>query len=246
MEFVMFHRTALTAAVALLAAAPVLAGGFTPAVVTPPPATPVVPVTPVIVSTDWSGAYAGAQLGFGRLSSDLSADTEGGEEEIEFLEGDGPLFGVHAGYMFDFGGFVAGAELDWDKSQIAVDVTDEGQEALGAPENLGEISSIARAKLRLGFDAGRVLPYVTAGVARASFDYDDEGAENFLEDTATGNFIGLGASFMVSERLMVSIEGLRHNFGDAPERTEAGEGVFEGAEFDTVVNTLTLRGSFRF
>jgi outer membrane immunogenic protein len=165
-------------------------------------------------------------------------------DEEGITEGNGALFGVHAGYMFDFGRVVAGAELDYDRAQIGLDNRDEffDEEA-----EIGEIESIARAKLRLGFDADRVLPYVTAGLARASIDFNEVATETYgteLEDSYSGRFMGIGANFAVSENLMIGIEALRHDFDDLP--AAAGEPFPEGAELETVIDTLTLRGSFRF
>lgn len=234
----MINRLSI-AAVSLLAAGPALAGGFAQPIEVPPVAAPVVVATPA-PSADWSGPYVGGQLGFGRLSTDVSIELEGEELDEEFIEGDGALYGVHAGYMFDLGRLVVGAEADWDMTSIGLDPAGEIE-----GESIGEIESVARAKLRLGFDAGRVLPYLTAGVARATFDFEDPMAEELIEDTGTGNFFGLGASFMVSDRFMVGVEALRHNFDGVPELTDAGEALVP-FEFDSVVDTVTLRGSFRF
>lgn len=222
----MSHRIALTAAAALLAAGPALAGGFAAPVVVAAPSAPVAaPVAPVVVSSgDWSGGYVGGQLGFGRLTLE---DTSG--LDLEDDVNSGALFGVHAGYMVDFGRIVAGAELDYDRTRIE-------SEYYGIPgwaEDPLRLDSIMRAKLRLGYDAGRVLPYVTAGVARANFS-DEAGTEG-LEDSFDGSFYGLGVSFAVSENVMVGVEGLRHNFEEAP-----------FADDDSTLDTLTLRGSFRF
>jgi opacity protein-like surface antigen len=191
-----------------------------------------VPVAPVATS-DWTGFYAGGQLGFGNLTMDMSAD----DESAEIIDGSGALFGVHAGYRRDFGRLVLGAELDWDLASVDLDVNP----GIPAPtDTLGSLDSIARAKLSLGYDAGRVLPYVTAGVARASFSYDDPELAASLNDTATGHFIGLGAAFAVNDRFTVGIEALRHSF-DGP----GVNGDVEG-ELETNINTISLRGSWRF
>jgi opacity protein-like surface antigen len=184
----------------------------------------VIPITPVIVTNDWSGGYVGGQVGFGRLTlEDLSAGNL--EDDVN----SGALFGVHAGFMSDFGRVVVGAEIDHDRTQIESDyygVTDRIEPPL-------QLDSVTRAKLRLGYDAGRVLPYVTAGVARAQFS--DEGETEELEDAFDGSFVGLGASFAASENVMVGIEGLRQSFDEAP--------FFDD---NSTLNTVTLRGSFRF
>jgi opacity protein-like surface antigen len=150
--------------------------------------------------------------------------------------------------MFDFGRLVVGGEFDGDLSQIGIEVNEDA-DLPGTPvtTEIGEIDSIARAKLRLGYDAGRVLPYLTAGLARASVSFNEEIAgpdDPAIEESYSGRFVGVGASFMASERLMVSIEAIRHNFDDLP--SNEAEEDNEGFQYDTIVNTVTLRGSIRF
>jgi opacity protein-like surface antigen len=222
-------RILLASAAALLAAGPVLAGGFAAPVVVDAPATPVVvPVTPVVTGTDWSGPYVGGQLGFGRLTVEDNDDTTDDEEA------DGATYGLHAGYMFDFGSIVAGAEVDFDGTQITLEDDDE------ATNDAVNVGSVVRGKLRVGFDAGRFLPYVTAGVAQARLNADDETFDAALEDSYNGRFIGIGANYMLNDRLMVGVEALRHDFEDTP----ALEGM--DTDFSTSVNTISLRGSIRF
>jgi opacity protein-like surface antigen len=225
-------RSALVATALLVVAVPAVAGGFAPVVTTPPPATPVVVAPPVAPSADWSGFYAGGQLGFGNAIMDITD----GEQSAEFAEGSGALYGVHAGYMHDFGRLVVGGELDWDFGSVGLDLNpafDTG--------SLGSIDSIGRAKLRVGYDAGRFLPYVTAGLARASFSYDAEGADGVIDDTATGRFIGVGAAYAVNDRFTIGLEALRHDFNGP-----GVSGETDGLELETEVTTVSLRASYRF
>lgn len=217
-------RPATALVLSLLAAGPAAAGGFAQEVVVPPPAAPAaVPDLPAPAS-DWSGPYLGAQLGFGDT---ISVDTLG---QLDDAEDDGSLLGLHAGYRFDFGRMVAGAELDWDRTRITLreNAAEAGDFDV---DDVVELDSVARAKLTLGFDAGRLLPYVTAGVARAaqSSEFLD------VEDSVDGSFLGLGAAYAISDRFSVGVEALRHDFEDMPE-----DGL------DTDLDTLTLRGSFSF
>lgn len=125
---------------ASLVAAPVLAGSPTPA-----PAEPVI-ATPVAapITGDWTGGYAGLQLGY------ADANGSGG------LNGDGMIGGLTLGYDYDFGQYVIGAGLDYDWTDI-----DVGGNTL---------ESIARLKARAGYDMGAGLAYVTAGAAQAKID----------------------------------------------------------------------------
>jgi predicted porin len=135
-------RTGMIAAPLALAAGMASAGGLSEPIETVTP-TPVPVAAPMMQKGDWTGFYAGGQIGYGQLDSDALTD-----------EPDGMTYGAHAGYLHDMGSWVLGAELDIDGTEI---------EAGGS-----DVDSIARAKLRVGYDAGSWLPYVTAGVAQAS------------------------------------------------------------------------------
>jgi opacity protein-like surface antigen len=180
----------------------------------------------VAASGDWSGFYVGGQLGFGSLDLD---DNLAGTAPYEDGSYDGATYGLHAGYMFDFGRIVAGAEVDFDGTQIAVDGAD-----IASSEDL-EVGSVVRGKLRVGYDAGRFLPYLTAGVAQARLNSDDPIVDADLDDSYNGRFVGIGAAYQLNDRFVVGAEVLRHSFEDTPVAT-----------FDTDVTTATLRASIRF
>lgn len=104
-------------------------------------------------SADWSGAYAGAQLGFADVDTSLPG-----------ASGDGFIAGVVGGYDWDLGTWVVGVGADYD-------VTDIG---LGAAADLEEVWRI---KFRGGLKIGEGLAYGTAGYANADTDTlgDDDG-----------------------------------------------------------------------
>jgi len=164
--------------------------------------TPVIAPAPVPVSGEWTGFYTGLQLGYADI------DGDGG------LEGDDNTYGFHAGYDYDFGDFVLGGELDYDQADIDLNA--------GA----ASIDSIARLKLKGGYDLGNTLIYATAGVARADTSVGDE----------TGPFAGLGISYKVTDRYTIGAEVLEHRFDDV--------GGIAGNDLDAT--TITLRGSLRF
>jgi hypothetical protein len=182
-----------------LAASPVLAGSLdAPVADAPPPPPPA--VAPVPTGGDWTGAYGGLQLGYADVDATGPAD------------GDDYLYGLHLGYNYDFGTFVLGGELDYDFADIDLN---------GA----ATVDSVARLKLRAGYDFGRTLAYVTAGAA----DVDTS------LGSGSGTFYGIGVAYQVNGRYTVGAELLEHSFDDI-----GGSGV------DADATTLTLRGSIRF
>ena len=170
-------KTIKYALAALILPAPLLAGSLTP-----PPVDPVIPApapAPVVaLGGDWTGPYAGIQLGFGR-----GTDSAGGKD-------DGFVYGAHAGYDYDFGRFVLGAEVDADGASI-----DTGT---------AKVDSIVRAKLRTGVDLGRTLVYATGGAAHLNSDL---GSDN-------GWTAGLGMAYAVTDNLSLGAEALTNRFDD--------------------------------
>lgn len=167
---------------ASLAAGAAHAGGYVAPVVDPAPVVvePVVTVDP----SDWTGFYAGLQYGQGSGEATL------GDRSVD---SDFDAYGVHGGYLHDFGKLVAGAELDYNKLDID-DVDNKGD--------------LTRLRARAGYDMGRFLPYVTLGAAHLSADL---GAVDVSETAFT---YGLGADFKVTERFSVGAEYTKQDFKD--------------------------------
>lgn len=171
------------AAAGLLAASPALAGNLNPA---PSEPMPMQPITPVMASTDWTGAYVGAQLGYGDFSAEGTA-TE---------EGDGAVGGVHAGYQYDFGSYVLGGELNLNTADIDAD------SGAATFDNLHEL------KFKAGYDAGKTLIYGTAGAAYA------DATVAGTEFSDTGYLVGAGVDYMLSDNVVLGGEVTYHQFDD--------------------------------
>lgn len=200
-------RASMMAAPLAVVAGMASAGGLSEPVEAPAPI-PVAPGPVPVQTSDWTGFYAGAQLGYGQLDADeLTGDPEG------------LIFGAHAGYLYDFGSWVLGGELDIDGADIE-------------DEDVGvEVDAVTRAKLRLGYDAGNFLPYVTGGIAqvRTSSDIDA------LDTDDTGPFAGVGLEYRLSPSLRIGGEVLQHQFDD-----------YDDTGVDIDATTATARVSFQF
>jgi outer membrane immunogenic protein len=192
-------------ATATLLGAPALAGGLADPVTEPV----IAPVEEPVVSNDgdWGGAYVGAQLGYGDVDSNGAG-----------LDGTGAIGGVHAGYLFDYGKFVAGVELNYDVTNIDLGT---------APDDT--LDSVARLKLIGGADLGRTLLYGTVGAAHA------EATVGGADLNGNGYFAGVGAQYALSDQWSVGGEYLFHKFKD-----------FDTTTVDLDVQTLQAKVSFSF
>jgi opacity protein-like surface antigen len=147
----MFRTTTAIATVAALAAMPALAGNVSepaPDPVIAAPA-PVAPATP-----NWTGFYAGGQLGWAWVDTDIAG-----------VDGDDVIGGIVAGYDYDLGDWVVGGGIDYDFADIGLSGT------------TASVEEVFRAKLRGGYKIGQGLLYGTGGYAWADTNNigDDDG-----------------------------------------------------------------------
>lgn len=176
-------RAAIIVAATALAA-PAFAGG--PVEVAPEPIVVAEPAPVLDYGSDWSGFYAGAQVGYGDVDSNGAG-----------IDGNGGYGGVHAGYRWDLGKAVLGLEADWDKTDI--DLGAAGTDSL---------DSIARLKVQAGYDLGPTLVYATAGAARADATI---GGADLSEN---GWVLGAGATYALNDQWTLGGEVMTNRFDD--------------------------------
>jgi outer membrane immunogenic protein len=195
---------ATTIATAFLTA-PAFAGG--PTAVVDEPA--IVPMEEAYVAPglDWTGAYVGAQLGYGDVDSNGAG-----------LDGNDWFGGVHAGYRWDLGNWVAGTELSYDATNIAL-----------GPVAGDELSDVLALKLQAGREIGNSLVYGSLGAARANATVGG------LDLQDTGFVYGIGFDYAVNERWTVGGEVTQHNFDD-----------FDGTTADFDATTVKAKVGLRF
>lgn len=185
------------------------AGGYT---------APVVETAPVVAvadaSADWTGFYAGAQVG----GAELELSPPGFDDINQGM--DGRHYGLHVGYMRDYGQFVSGVELSYDKL--------DDFDTFGSGSIDG---NVLRGKVLAGYDSGRFLPYAAVSFAKLNLDFP--GGESF-DDTGFG--FGLGAKFMATQRVMLGVEWMTNEFDF--------DDLDGGVDLD--LNTFTVSASYRF
>ena len=141
---------------------------------------------PVSMSPNWTGFYAGGQLGYANV--DLS-DPTGSIDE------DGLIGGLVAGYDYDLGDWVIGAGFDYDWTDVS----------FGG--GLVDVDSIWRAKLRGGYKLGNGLLYATAGYAQM-----EATVLGLVSGNDDGYFVGAGYEHMLTQKFSLGGEVLYHEF----------------------------------
>ncbi|QIE44899.1 porin family protein [Pseudohalocynthiibacter aestuariivivens] len=148
----MFRKaTLIVAALSTSVALPAFAGSPEPVVVEPAitPAAPVVAVGP-----DWTGFYAGAQLGYADVDTNVAN-----------VDGDDMIGGLTAGYDWDLGKYVVGVGADYDFADVGLSPTNS-------------LDSIWRLKMRSGVKIGDGLLYLSGGYAHVDTSgFGDEGGK---------------------------------------------------------------------
>ncbi|MEJ6398748.1 outer membrane protein [Yoonia sp. 208BN28-4] len=199
-----FTRAAVVAIPAAFAGVTAQAGGLAEPAIAPVAVAPA-PVYVAPTGRDWTGFYVGGSLGYGQLEGDGLGD-----------DFSGTIYSGHAGYNYDLGSYVIGAELEGTFGQI-----DDDTSGL-------DFENVLRAKARAGYDAGVFLPYVTAGYAQATVSAGDADIDD------NGYFYGAGVDYAVTDSITVGGEVLQHEFND-----------FNGGS-DVSALTASLRVSYNF
>jgi outer membrane immunogenic protein len=216
---------ASTAALAAALAGPALAAGPVPVVEEPMVTPPAALATP---ATDWTGFYAGGQIGWAWARGDGRLD-EPDDLDID-LDANGVIGGLTGGYRYDFGQWVVGGEVQYDWADTEFDEIDFGDVALEIDDE-GRINDIWRIKGTAGYDFGATLVYGSVGWAQASVDVGDEDYDG------DGWVVGAGFDYLLTDSVSVGGEFMYHQFDDFGD---------EGENFDLDATTLQGKVTFRF
>ena len=153
-------------------------------------------VTPIY---NWTGPYIGISGGYGWGNSDFSG---GGS-----VDPDGGLFGATIGYNWQLGMLVTGIEGDISWSGLS----DSGTCTLG-PCRV-ENNWLGTVRGRLGYNAGRWMPYVTGGLAVGDIDARITGVGS-SSSTEVGWTVGAGVEAAIAGPWTVKVEYLYVDLGE--------------------------------
>jgi outer membrane immunogenic protein len=189
---------------------------------------------------DWSGFYAGLNVGYGWGSapSDITLGGSWAGESVALRTGvtnlwsttlkpKGVDYGVQAGYNFDFGGWVLGGELDYkrrtadDSRLLSLTPTSFGPIPTYGPGNSIDIDHTLALKARLGFDAGGFLLYGTGGwsMTRATGTTEVTSSQAYSKfgsdsEWVSGWVYGAGVEKMIGANWSARVEYLRGTNAD--------------------------------
>lgn len=173
-------------------------------IIAPPVTAPAPAPIPVNTGGEWGGFYLGGSLGYADISEDNST----------VFDDDDVTYGVFGGYNYDLGTFVVGGELEFSGFENS--------------DNGVDVDSVARAKLRAGYDAGQFLPYATVGYASLNLGGDASGSDE-------GILYGIGLDYKLTDQIIIGGEVLQHEFNN-----------FDGSDFDFDATTISARAAFQF
>lgn len=179
---------------------------------------------------NWSGFYAGANVGYGW--ADMTAG--GPTQRLQGLLG-----GVQVGYNHDLGGVVLGLEGDLQLSGV------KHTAALGASSGTFSIDQFGTLRGRVGLAADRFLPYVTGGLAVANNHIAISGVGvNYDESkVSVGWTIGGGVEFAATDNITLKAEYLYADFGKA---NFAGPAGLAAADVTTKASIVRTGVNFKF
>lgn len=164
-------------------------------------------------TTDWSGAYLGAQLGYGFGNTSSVTTNLVGTFPVPFdYSSDGALGGVHAGYNFQSGSFVLGIEGDAEVAAIEDQQSVYIYDVTYSSKTTADFVASLRARSGVAFD--RLLIYGTGGVAfgqvEIAYDCDacvsEAGAASTLDDLRVGWTAGVGAEYSLTSDISLRLE----------------------------------------
>jgi opacity protein-like surface antigen len=169
------------------------------------------------VMHDWSGPYAGVNVGYAFGNTVQYDDTsfDSGDQDISGIIGGGQI-----GANFQMESFVLGVETDMQFSGIEGDFQTVPDEWECVKDNgcSTEVGWFGSSRLRLGYAVDSVMPYVTGGVAYGSVESEIKGDSDFnLDETQVGWTAGGGLEAALAEHFTARVEYIYVDLGETDE-----------------------------
>lgn len=216
------------------------------------PSRKVAPVAPIVAPAfTWTGFYVGADLGGAFGYAKDAVWYQGVDRGSKAFNSSGVVGGIHAGYNYQMGAVVLGAEADLWYNGISSRkqwISADGNSSATVKNELGWQGSI---RARAGYAIDRALLFVTAGVAIAAPETSLTAASANLggltvsnSSTRAGFTVGGGAEYAFTNNWIGKLE---YRYADYGTQTIAGANSVNGAVKNSAqVNTVTAGVSYKF
>ena len=174
---------------------------------------------PVLIQHSWAGFYVGVNAGYGWSDVKIRERARNLAPLIftpDFVP-QGVIGGIHAGYNFQNGKMVIGVEVDGSLTDISARASAPTQ-FKGLSYTLeGNLKWLVTGRVRLGYDMGAFLPYITGGIAVGKVDrtFSNSIPQSFSSSqTHVGWTVGIGSEYRLTPNLLARVEGLYVHLGE--------------------------------
>lgn len=174
----------------------------------------------------WQGFYVGAELGrsiseFHNTIARSSIDNRGDQASIdaEYSKPSGIIGGVYGGYNVNMGhNIIAGIDGGLDLSRSKAEVTKDNKVTASYKENY-----TGAVRGRLGYDFGRVLPYIAGGAsfleleaAKGQIEHNKLNGNTIKSKFAVGYNMGGGVDYALTDNVLVRADYRYQDFKEPP------------------------------
>lgn len=171
--------------------------------------------------SNFTGFYAGGNLGYGHGNADFNNNKAGTSHEHGDMALAGFLYGLQAGYLYQMGMFVLGAELGWNFGNV------DGKITQGDAKYKLERNHAFLLAARLGIVINTWMLYTSLGWQNTGFKAKHSGLtgdDNFSNSKRSNAFLlALGLETVIMQHLMLGLEWAyafhqKQHFGGAADR----------------------------
>lgn len=193
-------------------------------------------------AANWAGLYVGASGGLAvGGSSDWTVQTNGAQVSPGLDSGG--IFGGQAGYLFQWGAIVAGAEISFSGTS-GLDGSSSCPAAIFTCSN--DIENLLLINGRLGYAFGDTLLYATGGFARAHVSYAatapfSSGSNASGSGNSNGWNLGAGVEYMFSESVILGVEYIHADLSEDSVRFTEVDGDVSFIDTSNTMDIVRLR-----
>ena len=198
------------------------------------------PIEAASAGYDWSGFYAGAQLGYAWGGADAEDVTDG---DSFAYDPSGWVGGLHLGHNWQWDAFVAGLEGDVELAGVDDADEEDGVEVSSEADWQGSV------RARLGGSFGNILVYGTAGAAYSDINNgvasEATSATDSFDNGRWGWTAGAGLEVGMTQNISLRAE---YRYSDFGTETVASDDAVPGDafDFDESWHSLRLGASYNF